>query len=335
MTVLAKYQRLEAEGIWRSGAQAQRRDVIISIGDATITISAANGTALTHWSLPAMERLNPGERPALYRPSGDSPETLEVAEDEMTDALEQVLKSIKRGTGGSNRFRRLATLGVALAILGGAALWLPSATIRYTASLVPDVARGSIGASLLGEMDRVAGAPCASPAGLRALENLKRRLFGTGGPDLVVLASTLRETSHLPGGTILISHTLVEDFETPDVLAGYILAEDIRLRQEDPLARLLDFAGLRAALGLLLQGKVPDTAIRRMAEGVVAETPGVVSDTDLLALLDAKQVPAKPYALARDFSGTTTAALVQASAPTGPLILEDGDWIALQRICES
>ena len=334
MTVLAKYQRLEAEGIWRSGAEAQRRDVIVSIGDATITISAANGTALTHWSLPAMERLNPGERPALYRPSGDSPETLEVAETEMIDALEQVLKSIRLGKGGASGVRRFLTIGVALAILGAAAVWLPSATIRYTASLVPDVARVSIGAALLDDMDRVAGAPCAAPAGLRALENLKRRLFGTEGPQLVVLASTLHETSHLPGGTILISHTLVEDFETPDVLAGYVLAEDIRMHQEDPLARLLDFAGLRAALGLLLQGKVPDAAMKRMAEGVVAETPGVVKDSDLLHRLKAHEVPAKPYALARDFSGASTAALIQADAPAGPLVLEDGDWIALQRICE-
>ncbi len=65
MTVLAKYQRLEAQGIWRAEPEAQRRDVIVSIGKATITISAANGTALTHWSLPAMHRLNPNELPAV------------------------------------------------------------------------------------------------------------------------------------------------------------------------------------------------------------------------------------------------------------------------------
>ena len=334
MTVLAKYQRLEAEGIWRSGTKAQRRDVIVSIGDATITISAANGTALTHWSLPAIERLNPGERPALYRPGGDSPESLEIAEDEMIDAVEKVLKAIKRGSRGTSRFRKALTVGCALAILAAAALWLPSATIRYTASLVPDVARASIGKELLSQMDRVAGAPCAAPAGLRALDTLETRLLRAEGPQLVVLASTLRETSHLPGGTILISHTLVEDYETPEVLAGYILAEDIRMDQEDPLARLLDFAGLRAALGLLLQGKVSDDAMKRMAEGVVAETPRAVRDADLIARFEAAELPTKPYALARDFSGESTAALVQASAPVGTTILEDGDWIALQRICE-
>ena len=35
MTALRKYARLEASGLWRSGADAQRRDVIVSIGDAS------------------------------------------------------------------------------------------------------------------------------------------------------------------------------------------------------------------------------------------------------------------------------------------------------------
>ena len=48
MTVLAKYQRLEAEGLWRPDPAAQRRDVIVSIGDATLTIATGNGSVLSH-----------------------------------------------------------------------------------------------------------------------------------------------------------------------------------------------------------------------------------------------------------------------------------------------
>ncbi len=334
MTVLAKYQRLEAEGVWRAQPDAQRRDVIVSIGDATITIGAANGTALTHWSLPAIERLNPGERPALYQPGEDSSETLEIAEAEMIDAVEEVLKSIRRGHQRPGRFVNLVTLGVGIAILVAAVIWLPGAIIRYTASLVPDVARVTIGAQLLTEMDRVAGMPCAAPSGLRALDKLEARLFDDPSNQLVVLPSALKDTAHLPGGTILIAHTLVEDFETPDVVAGYVLAEDLRREKEDPLARLLEFAGLRAALVLLSQGKLPEASLKRMAEGVISKDPVQVMDTDLIARLNAAAVPAEAYAFARDFSGETTTDLLQGTAPASAPILEDGDWIALQRICE-
>lgn len=334
MTVLAKYQRLEAEAVWRANAEAQRKDVIVSIGDATITISAANGTALAHWSLPAIERLNPGEGPALYAPGAESPERLELAEPEMIAAVDSVLKAIQRGTRSTGRMRRLASFAGGIAILVGAALWLPNAIVRYTASLVPDVARASIGTALLDELDRVAGAPCNAPAGLRALDQLEMRLFAGAPRNLVVLGSALKETTHLPGGTILIAHTLVEDYETPEVLAGYILAEDLRRSQSDPLARLLAVAGLRSALTLLLQGRVPEDGLKRMAEGVVADSPAHVSDTDMIARMTAAKVPTEPYAYARDFSGESTEPLIAANSTDTPPILDDGNWIALQRICE-
>lgn len=334
MTVLAKYQRLEAEGVWRAHPEAQRQDVYVSIGDATITIGAANGTALAHWSLPAIQRLNPGERRALYRPGEESSETLEIADAEMIDAVEKVLRSIQRGPGRTGRMQGMVTLGIGLAIFAAAAIWLPGAIIRYTASLVPDVARVTIGNQLLAEMDRVSGTPCAAPFGQRALEQLSSRLLDTNPTQMVVLPSALKDTAHLPGGTILVSHTLVEDFETPDVVAGYVLAEDLRRETEDPLARLLEFAGLRAALVLLSQGELPELALKRMAEAVIAEPPSAISDKDLIAKLNAAEVPAEPYARARDFSGETTTMLLQANATFQTQILEDGDWIALQRICE-
>ena len=308
--------------------------MFVSIGDATITIGAANGTALAHWSLPAIQRLNPNERRALYRPGEESSETLEIADREMIDAVERVLKSIHRGNRRPGRLQGLATVGVGLAILAAAAIWLPGAVIRYTASLVPDVGRVTIGTQLLSEMDRVAGAPCAAPFGQRALETLSNRLFEGTPTQLVVLPSALKETAHLPGGTILVSHTLVEDYETPDVVAGYVLAEDLRREKQDPLARLLEFAGLRAALVLLSKGELPDVALKRMAEAVIAEPPIAILDDDLIARLNTASVPAKAYAHARDFSGETTGNLLQASAISETPILEDGDWIALQRICE-
>lgn len=334
MTVLAKYQRLEAEAVWRASAEAQRKDVIVSIGEATITISAANGTALAHWSLPAIERLNPGEEPALYAPGPQSPERLELAEPEMLAAVDSVLKAIQSGTRNTGRMRRLVSLAAGLAIMVAAALWLPNAIVRYTASLVPDVARASIGTDLLAELDRVAGAPCNAPAGLQALKQLDTRLFGDTPRDLVILRSALKETTHLPGGTILIAHTLVEDYETPDVLAGYILAEDLRRSQTDPLARLLGRAGLRSALTLLLQGRVPEKGLKRMAEGVVADSPVPVADGDLINRMTAVKVPSEPYAYARDFSGESTETLIAANSANTVPILDDGNWIALQRICE-
>ena len=66
--------------------------MIVSIGDATLVISDLKDQALAHWSLAAIERTNPGQRPAIYHPDGDAGETLELAQDEgqMIDAIEKL-----------------------------------------------------------------------------------------------------------------------------------------------------------------------------------------------------------------------------------------------------
>ena len=332
MTVLAEYQRLEAEGIWRPGPEAQRRDVILSIGKATVTIGAANGTAITHWSLPAIQRLNPGETPALYSPGGDAPDTLEVNDSEMVEAIERVLAAIRRKPP-SGWFRRAALLAVLAGFIALMLIWLPGAITAYTASLVPQGARDAIGQSLLAETERLTGAPCSSPAGDRALAALADRMFPAEPTRLFVLPSALSETAHLPGDVILIGHRLVEDHETPDVLAGYLVAEDLRRRNGDPLARLLAAAPFRASLALLSKGRLRETDLQRMAEWLVAAPPPPVPDTDLIAEMADRQVETVAYAYARDISGETTMGLIEGSSATVLPVLSDNDWIALQRIC--
>ena len=39
MTALSKYQRLESAGLWRQDADAQRRDVVVNLGDASLVLS--------------------------------------------------------------------------------------------------------------------------------------------------------------------------------------------------------------------------------------------------------------------------------------------------------
>ena len=69
MTALAKYQRLECTGLWRPTAAAQMREVVVGLGSTTLVLAdPKTAMALAHWSLPSLERLNPGEMPAIFAP---------------------------------------------------------------------------------------------------------------------------------------------------------------------------------------------------------------------------------------------------------------------------
>lgn len=340
MTALREYQRLEATGLWRAGPEAQRREVIVSLGDATLTLSEISGRALTHWSLAALVRSNPGKSPAIYHPDGDPEETLEFSQEteaEMIEAIERLRRAIERRRPRPGKLRLVLGLGIAAAVALGAALWLPDALVRHTAHVVPPVSRVAIGDALLARITRVTGQPCRAEEAIDPLRHLALRILGeTRRNALVVLPAGIDSTAHLPGGHILLGRAIIEDPEDPDVTAGYILAEELRRRGTDPLQDLLVHAGLWASLRLLTTGALPDQALQSYALHTLEVTPAPVPQDRLLATFRGTELRSTPYAYALDVTGETTLGLIEAdprAAEGSRQVLSDADWVQLQAIC--
>ena len=337
MTALTEYDRLESQGLWRPSPGAQRRDVVVSVGEATLILLDGNEVALAHWSLPAVERLNPGETPALYAPGPDTPEELEIADPDMIDAIERVRRAIERQRPHEGRLRGGMVAGLLILALAAATLWLPGALIRHTAAIAPEASRSAIGRDLMGALRPLTGPACDTPGGTRALARLHTRLLGPGPGKIAVMPGGIATSASIPGGTILVGRSLVEDYEAPDALAGFVLAETASGEGTNPLETMLRETGVVPALRLLTSGALPDVALRAYAETLVAgrDTTAPEADTLLPRFAEAG-VPSSPYAYALDVTGETTVALIEADpvAPgTGHLILSDADWVALQGIC--
>ncbi|MEM6696170.1 MAG: hypothetical protein AAF626_16045 [Pseudomonadota bacterium] len=335
MTALADYQRLEAPGIWRAAPGDQRRDVIVSLGDATLVIYDGASRPLAHWSLPAVERLNPGEAPALYRPGPDSPEDLELTHAELISAIERVGHAVARNRAQRGRLRLYLALGGFLALAALGVFWLPDVLIRHTASVVPEATRAAIGTRLQTEIQRFAGPPCQAPLGSAALRALAARL-GQPPEALVVLPAGIKTAAHLPGGTVLLNRALVEDYEDPLVVAGYVLAETTRAAARDPVEALLRETGAMTAFRLLTTGDVPSEMLSSYAQVVTTAPPGPVDTRALLAAFADTGVPASPYAYAVDITGERTLGLIEADpvAVSDALpVLRDSEWVSLQSIC--
>lgn len=335
MTALKDFERLECQGIWQADAQAQRRNVIVSVGEATLTLSDSQDTAIAHWSLPAVERTNPGERPAQFRPGPDATDILELTDDTMIRAIAKVQKAIQRRRPHPGRLRFGMIGSGAVLIAGLTFFWLPGAMIDYTASVVPATKRAEIGESLLANISRVAGKPCDDALGQQSLTQLQTRLFGGQGQKVVVLSGGVRTAQHLPGNILLLNRAIVEDYEQVDVAAGYLLVENLRAQGNDPLVRLLRDAGLSTAFRLLTTGDIPKETLSSYAETLVVSEPLAVSEQQIVEQFQKSQIRASPYAYALDISGETTVNLIEADAknPTYEAILNDGEWVSLQGIC--
>lgn len=341
MTALKKYARLEATGLWRPLPDAQRREVAVSFGDATLVLSETkDNTALSHWSLSAVERQNPGQMPAVYAPVSDVPsETLELDDPAMIEALETVRAALARRRPRKGRLRLAMVAGTLAAIVGLVVFWLPGAVVEHAARSLPFVKRQDVGRTLLTAMERYSGQPCAAPAGLDALDRLTRRLFKGDETRVVVLRDGLPPGGavHLPGRLILVDRRLIEGHDGPEVLAGLLLAERLRADLADPLRTVLKAAGTRATFTLLATGALPDGALDAQAQARLRDAPDPLDPEALLPRFAEAAVPTTPYALAMDPTGRETLPLIEADpvpAASARPLMPDADWLSLQMVCD-
>lgn len=331
MTALEQYSRLEATGLWREGPDAQRCEVLVSLGNATLIIATPAEVARTHWSLPAIVRLNPGKRPALYAPGEQADERLEIDDRDMIDAIEKLRAAIDRRRPHPGRLRLWIGASLAAAMVAAALFWMPGALIRQTASVLPPAGQEAIGQQLLQEIGRLTGPVCSPVAGSGALTRLSRRVLPDAPPRLAVLPSATPATLALPGNIIVLNAALLEEHDTPEVVAGFILAETIRRDAADPMLRLLEDAGLVATLRLLTTGQLERAALQAHAITLLSQETGPVAGAVLRPMFDAASIAATPYAMVAgvaDLDGI-------APAHDGPsaTLLSDADWVSLQNIC--
>jgi hypothetical protein len=328
MTALTKYVRLEAPGLWRADAGAQRREVVVQLGDASLTLlDLRSGRALSHWSLPAVVRLNPGDLPARYAPApGGAGEALELDEPAMIEALETVRGAIEAARPHPGRLR-LAILAASVAALAAlVALWLPAALARHAAAVLPPATRAEIGRIALADLARVTGAPCTAPAGLRAARRLGERLFGPQGGEVVVVREGIGGALELPGGILVLDLRTIMATDSPDVAAAHLLAARLRAEAVDPLLPVLRWSGLAAMLRLLATGGLPRPAVEGYGAHRLRAGQAPLPAAQLAARAQAVGLDLGPYA--------RTLALEVAQPDLAPRpVLSDADWISLQAIC--
>ncbi len=338
MTALTKYQKLESAGLWRSGRTAQLREVVVNLGDTSLVLTdPRTGQALAHWSLPALDRLNANEHPALYSPDPEGAETLELDDVDMVAALEQVHSVLDAARPHPGRLRNRILTGLALGIVLIGGLWLPGALIRHTAAVIPASTRSDIGRVVMADLTRITGQPCTGRRGQQALAKLGPRIFGPGPARRIVVVRRGIETAiHLPGREIVLPESLLAEGDSADIAAGAIVVQGLMADRNDPMIPLLRHAGIAATLRLLTTGALAPGEVAGYAETLVTAPVATVPDAAFLAAFGAAGVPVTPYAEAR-YPGTPKADALAEGDPFAdaapPPLLADEDWVGLQGIC--
>lgn len=339
MTALDKFDRLEGSGVWRQTPDAQLRDVIVSLGESSLVISDERSSAvLSHWSLPAVQRLTRGTNPAVYAPSPERDgETLEISEPLLIEALAKIHDALRPKP--PLRWLRYTLIGGGVAVVIAGVLWLPDMLAERTARIVPNAMREHIGQVALDHVfDTGSDARlCADPAGRETLVVLRNRVLGSDWRLAVVAGVPELETAHLPGRLMVIGADLLERLDSAEALVGWMLREALAEQTSDPLLPALQFAGPRATLTLLTTGELPEGALQGYAVERLSQATPAPDPEALGRWLDALGVAPTAYAMSLPGSARELAQTL-ADRPTpearpNTRVLSDGQWLTLQAIC--
>ena len=228
-------------------------------------------------------------------------------------------------------------LGSLAAVVALATLWRPGALRDHAIKVLPEDKREEIGDALRRHIERVTGPACDGPDGRRALSELASRLPAGDDPGtLDVMRDGVKGSVALPGKTILLDRALVEDFEEPDVLAGFVVEQRLRASVHDPIDALLQYAGTWDSIRLLTTGDLPEDVLSDYARHLLTRKQEPLPDGTLLNGFESWSVRSTPYAYALDVTGESTLGLIEAdpfASEAPPPILSDADWLRLQGIC--
>lgn len=342
MTALDKYRKLEGIGLWSARVEDQRREVVVNFGDATLVISDSRSMqVLSHWSLPAVRRRNPRERPALYSPEGDGAEVLELDDDWLIDALEEVQAALAPPRGLRDRLGRTSYAVIAVLLLVGIAALFPPALERHTATVLPWTTRYEIGTALVEHLQADGAQRCSATQGGAALEALQRQVLDQPATVQVMRDLPSARVARFPGGIFVIDARLLDAAESAEALAGALLLAEARSRVGDPVVPVLGHMGLFKTFGLLTSGAVPKEALAGYPEDFLRSAAPVPDVAALLARFEMLGLSARAFADNAEPLDPAAGPVLPALRTGDPMageapsraLLSDGQWVSLQNIC--
>ena len=338
MSSNAKFLRLEAPGYWRQNVDKPGRHVVVHLGDTTITLISKSNVALGHWSLHGIRRIDGGGSPAIYAVDSGEAEVVEISDETMINAIEQWQEE----EAAAPQKIKLPVRGIMAAVLfliaiAAAAHFVPREGPRLAASFVTPSNRAEIGERLFETLKPGFTRHCESQGGAAALQQLAARLYPGERGEIRIVDGLEAVSVHLPGGMVIIDKGLLMRHDGPEAVAGHVLLERLIMIENDPIARLIDSAGLSAVPNVVLGNSVDDESLLDFFSAVQAGPRPPVALEELLERFRTAGFPSTPFGLTFEGDREVANAAVESDpfkdATYRPL-LSDGDWIRLQGICD-
>ncbi|MEO0999138.1 MAG: hypothetical protein AAFW69_00820 [Pseudomonadota bacterium] len=343
-TALEKFERLEAIGHWRERPSAPPVEVVVKLGQSTLTLTTLEEAPLTHWSLAALTELGREGRARVFAPGADAEERLALADHDMLMALDLIAGDAERARKGGRSGLWFA-LFLALALLASMLL-APTWWGLQIARNLSDATLGRVAAEVRAEaVAEGAVIYCRATPDPR-LEAMLRRVDPALAERVTVrLVRDPGDTAAIgPDGYLLLGQDLVRRATSPEELAGFIIFADAvrelrRTRRVGIGVSVPPLDLLRMAVGLQPGEESRRRLRRHWVEALPRELATRAAFPPFYATLTEAGLPHAPArAFLEGLSIRPPRGQARAPDPIGdgPFrpALPDQDWVALQGACD-
>ncbi|MEM1272722.1 MAG: M48 family metallopeptidase [Pseudomonadota bacterium] len=354
------------------GISPVKQRVSLRIKDTLLEIKNVETHAQMHWSLHEMREVpDHSENEAMiFAPDNVGTARLIIREVRGLAALAESGAEFRPLQGPPGQFRRLGIMAVLAAasfvgLLFGLVPWFAD----RAAERIPPAAEIALGEQLYNQVYTVQGATdCLAPEGLAALSRMENRLTDGVDMDLPLTVRVVRDptvnATAITGGQVTIHSGLLAAAETPEEVASVLAHEIGHVVNRDVTRAQIRAMGSYGLVGLLfgdvfgfsataaaasVASQLIDASFSREAEGRADEfAHAMMEDAGLppeamasfFGRLQAQRGEVDLGALRhlsthpdlRDRIAAASAA-GDAAVRSGPPVLTDAEWQALQAIC--
>ncbi len=331
MNPIKDFDRLEAMGLWREVGTRQRKEVVVSFGKSTLVLTDINNNPLTHWSLASINHLGQSDRGSIFSADPTGEETLEIEDPTMIAAISKIRSTIDAARPHPGRLRAIFRWGSILIFALLVIFWAPSVVKNYAAHVVPAAKAQEISEAVLVSMERITGKRCTTIEAAEALNRLEVRLFPEQPKDIHVLQLGSRISTTLPDGDVILNGRRLAEMPTPEIAAGFVLAEGLANKENAVMQKLFRSLTIREAARFLSNGKIASDRIDALANQLLFDQPISIDAKALHVRFFETQIPHRPYA---NFTNSgALAVLPNAQIDNIDPLLSDAEWLAVTEVC--
>ncbi|MGB0497563.1 MAG: hypothetical protein ACPGID_04430 [Rubricella sp.] len=334
MTALDRYDRLEASGLWHRPEGA--REVLVTFGEARLTLSTFEEEPLAQWSIAALAERESDGSTARFSPDPDFAEWLDLSDPDMIAALRAVIAPPRR-----RPWRALANIAYgALAVAALTALAWP----RIETLLHGEVTPAEIAAFGTRIMETNEAMAICTAEDVPAVALLEERIELAEGTLIFATYPTERtQVIRLPDGRLVIDERILGQAPDADGLAGLIVDLDMRHPTELYRARAVDrltdpifgLGGFMADEPGFESWERVDYRERGDEARITPESEAALADRLAELELPTRAFAELLVAIDQDKRAEAIAALDRIGADAYPPALLDVEWLRLRAQCLS